>query len=182
MRPTNLIWLAHFDKHWSTAKICGRLRSHWRSDRKRVISGHSRKRWWREHGWWWQHGHLSRTLRLEGNPQTLRGKAAVNLQTIQALWNFHIVLGQGAHIICFGDKRKFTSVSCQVSVNFKFWDLVPHPLQLHILYSLYNCQFLPRLDTSFIFLPRGGGYRQVTEKLFKGRPDSKFPGDSVWMI
>ena len=71
VRPINSIWLAHVDKHWSTAKIRWRVRSHWRSERKWVISGHSSKRWWREHGWWWQHGHLSRTLGLEGKTHNI---------------------------------------------------------------------------------------------------------------
>ena len=43
LRPINLIWLAHVDKHWSTAKIRCRLRSHLKSERKRIISGHSSK-------------------------------------------------------------------------------------------------------------------------------------------
>ena len=69
VRPINLIWLAHVDKHWSTAKIRCRLRSHLKSERKRIISGHSSKNDTENTAG----DGRKETLALEGKPHILSG-------------------------------------------------------------------------------------------------------------
>ena len=101
VRPINLIWLAHVDKHWPTAKIRCRLRSHLRSERKQLMDASSEPSGWKE------------------NPIFCKQSKPYETST----WFY---LGQGAHISCFGDSRKFTSVSCHVSIlsNFTNWVLI----------------------------------------------------------